>query len=170
MVEGKFISLPFPFEGTGVLLLAPGFGVDVRIEIESESESALVKSIVVVVPVRRKGIIGAVLWCTTRRPGRPSRGWFLSGKASTSITSAGVMRDLEGLDMSYCIVERRRKRLTDACVGISIQRHVIAWQRDFAHFRYYVLFQAHFPWIALKQWASFSAGVRYRFMMQWVYQ
>lgn len=57
-MEGKFISLPFPFEGIpGVPPLAPGFGVDVRIEIsESESESMLVKSIVAV--VRRKGAIG----------------------------------------------------------------------------------------------------------------
>ena len=59
MVEGKSISLSFPFEDTlGVPPLVPGFGVDTIIEIlESESESMLVKSIVAAVPVRRKGVI-----------------------------------------------------------------------------------------------------------------
>jgi hypothetical protein len=68
-VDGKSISLPFPFEGAlGVAPLATGFGVDVSIEIlESESDSTLVKSIVGVVPVRRKEPI--VVRCpTVRRP------------------------------------------------------------------------------------------------------
>lgn len=94
MVDGKSISLPFPFEGTpSVPPLAPGFGVDVRIEIsESESESMLVKSIVV-----RRWVIA--VWCRTVRRLR-RRKCFHSGTASTSITSAGVVR---GLDMRYYV-------------------------------------------------------------------